>query len=80
MFPKDFERNLKEEIWGCFKHIGFPLDTIMKMPVMDRKFYIMMHNKEENERNGDKTTDINEPMSESEREKIEMINMARQIN
>lgn len=39
---------LKEEIWGCFKYIGIPLDEIMKMPVGDRKFFIMKHNADQN--------------------------------
>lgn len=46
-FPKDYERRLKDEIWGCFKYIGIPMDTIMSMPIQDRKYYILKHNEEQ---------------------------------
>jgi hypothetical protein len=42
--PNAYEKQLKEEIWGCFKYIGLPMDTIMSMPIQDRKFYIIKHN------------------------------------
>ncbi len=35
---------MKEELFGCFKHIGIPLHVLEKMPVRDRKFYIAKHN------------------------------------
>ena len=41
----DYERNLKEELFDCFKHIGIPFDTLYKMSIRDRKFYIMKYNK-----------------------------------
>lgn len=44
ILPNEYERQLKEEIWGCFKYIGIPMDTIMSMPIQDRKFYIIKHN------------------------------------
>lgn len=40
----DYERNLKEELYGCFKYVGIPFDILDKMPVRDRKFYIAKHN------------------------------------
>lgn len=40
----DYERNLKEELYGCFKYIGIPFDILEKMPIRDRKFYIAKHN------------------------------------
>ena len=49
ILPNEFEKSLKEEIWGCFKYIGIPIDTVMNMPIQDRKFYIMKHNAEEEE-------------------------------
>ena len=49
ILPAEFEKNLKEEIWGCFKYIGLPMDTIMNMPIQDRKYYIMKHNADEEE-------------------------------
>jgi hypothetical protein len=44
--PSDYERGLKEEIWGVFKYMKIPMETVMKMPIQDRKFYIMRHNYE----------------------------------
>jgi len=40
----DSERLLKEELFGCFKHIKIPFDELLKMPTRDRKFYILKHN------------------------------------
>lgn len=40
----DYERNLKDELYGCFKYIGIPFDILNKMPIRDRKFYIAKHN------------------------------------
>lgn len=40
----NYERNLKEELYGCFKYIGIPFDILDKMPTRDRKFYIAKHN------------------------------------
>ena len=40
----NFERNLKDELYGCFKYIGIPFDVLDRMPVRDRKFYIAKHN------------------------------------
>lgn len=40
----DYERNLKDELFGCFKYIGIPLNILDKMPIRDRKFYIAKHN------------------------------------
>ena len=50
--PKS-EQYLKEELWGCFKYIKIPFETLYRMPVRERKFYIQKHNesaKEENAR------------------------------
>ena len=60
----DYEFNLKNELYGCFKFIGIPLDILYKMPIRDRKFYIAKHNgivdEENNRRNGN--TKINGEM------------------
>lgn len=45
------ERYLKEELWGCFKYIKIPFDTLKKMPTRDRKFYIKRHNEQASEMN-----------------------------
>ena len=41
---QDNERLLKEELFSCYKHIGIPFEVLEKMPVRDRKFYIIKHN------------------------------------
>ena len=41
-----FERSFWEEIYGCVKYIGIPYDTVMSMPVHDRKTWIQKHNLE----------------------------------
>lgn len=45
--PSEYERELKEEIWGMFKYMGISIETIYAMPIHDRKFYIMKHNEEQ---------------------------------
>lgn len=40
----EFERNLKEELYGCFAYVGIPFDILDRMPTKDRKFYISKHN------------------------------------
>lgn len=53
--PSTYERQLKEELWGCFKYIGIPWETLYTMPIQDRRFYIQKHNAEqEAERDGGK--------------------------
>lgn len=61
ILPSDYERRLKDEIWGCFKYIGFSIDAVMKMPIQDRKYYIMRHNAEveESERGGSYSPNTN---------------------
>jgi len=59
----DYERLLKEELFGCFKYIKIPLEALERMPVRDRKYYILKHNEAtdaerqeyENARNGGST-------------------------
>lgn len=41
----EYEKHLKEEIWRCHKYMELPLEEIMRMPRMDRKMYIRIHNK-----------------------------------
>ena len=42
----NFEANLKDELFCCFKYIGIPFDILDRMPVRDRKYYIAKHNGE----------------------------------
>lgn len=44
--PNDYEVAFWEEIWGCVKVIGIPYDTVMSMPVQNRKILIQKHNME----------------------------------
>lgn len=48
ILPEEYEKSFKEEIWGCFKYVGIPMDILMTMPIADRRYYIMMHNKSDN--------------------------------
>ena len=70
--PSNYEKSFKEEIWGCFKYIGIPMETLMNMPIADRKYYIMLHNKAEGH-----STQENEQITNSE--DIEKMNMMRQV-
>ena len=41
----DYEKNLKEELWLCHKHMKFSMEEIERMPIQDRKYYVNLHNK-----------------------------------
>lgn len=43
---KEYANSLLDEIYGCFKYIGIPIDTVMKMPTQVRKYFISRHNRE----------------------------------
>lgn len=47
------------------------MDTLMNMPIADRKFYIMLHNKTEGN-GGDESSEMN-------MEEADKINMMRQV-
>lgn len=38
-----------DEIWGCVKYIKIPYDTVMSMPIQNRKLWIQKHNSEQEE-------------------------------
>ena len=44
--PNDYAEALLDEIYGCFKYIGIPIDTVMNMPIQERKYFISRHNKD----------------------------------
>lgn len=44
--PDNYEVAFWEEIWGCVNYIKIPYDTVMKMPVQNRKILIQRHNYE----------------------------------
>ena len=47
-----FELSFWDEIYGCVKYIGIPYDTVMSMPVQDRKVWIQKHNIEAKKTSG----------------------------
>lgn len=38
---------LKDEIWGCTHYMKLPMETVMRLPVQDRRYYIQKHNEEQ---------------------------------
>ena len=67
--PSEYEKSFKEEIWGCFKYVGIPMDVLMNMPIADRRYYIMMHNRQTE--NAPSNTEMLE--SNGETEKLQML-------
>lgn len=54
--PDEYANALLDEIYGCFKYIGIPIQTVMNMPVQERKYFISRHNKdceEQSKKHGD---------------------------
>ena len=49
--PNEYADALLDEIYGCFKYIGIPIDTVMNMPVQNRKYFISRHNHDTEELN-----------------------------
>ena len=47
----DYEKLLKDELYGCFKYIKIPFSELYSMPIRDRKYYIMRHNQTVEEEN-----------------------------
>jgi hypothetical protein len=56
IWPSDYEKTLTDEIWGCVKYVGLPYDTIMKMPIHVRKYFIRKHNEEEGKASSSNST------------------------
>lgn len=40
----NFEKNLKNELWLCHKHMDLSMEDLYNMSVNDRKRYILIHN------------------------------------
>ena len=38
---------LKDEIWGCTHYMKIPLETVMRLPIQDRRYFIRKHNEEQ---------------------------------
>ena len=45
--PENYEESFHEEIWGCVNYIKLPYETVMNMPVRERKIWIQRHNIEQ---------------------------------
>lgn len=43
---KNYEKDLKKELWLCHKYMKLSMTEIYNMPIQDRKFYIYSHNKQ----------------------------------
>ena len=41
----NYEKNLKQELWMCHKHMNLTMNEIYEVTIRDRKFYIQTHNK-----------------------------------
>jgi hypothetical protein len=39
-----YEKNLKDELFACHMYVKIPFETLEKMPIMDRKYYIHKYN------------------------------------
>ena len=42
----NYEKNLKNELWLCHKHMSLTMEEIYNMTVLDRKNYILIHNRQ----------------------------------
>jgi hypothetical protein len=38
---------LKDEIWGCTHYMKLPMETVIKLPIQDRRYFIQKHNEEQ---------------------------------
>ena len=47
LIPSSYEKILKDEIWGCTHYMKLPMETVMKLPIQDRRYFIQKHNEEQ---------------------------------
>lgn len=47
IYPSQYEKNLADEIYGCFKYIGIPIEAAKRLPIQERRYYISKHNEEQ---------------------------------
>lgn len=45
--PTEYEKNLTDEKWGCFKHVGMDYNMYMSLPIQERRAFIHKHNQEQ---------------------------------
>ena len=52
-FDENYELSFWNEIFGCVNYLNIPYETVMKLPIYIRKFWIQKHNQqvEEQEKN-----------------------------
>ena len=43
---KNYEKDLKKELWLCHKYMNLTMDEIDKMRISDRKYFIKLHNQQ----------------------------------
>ena len=43
---KKNKKDLKKELWLCHKYMKLSMTEIYNMPIQERKFYILTHNKQ----------------------------------
>lgn len=46
-----YEKNLKDELFACHMYVKIPYEALMKMPIIDRKYYIHKYNEYMDARN-----------------------------
>ena len=46
-----YEKNLKDELFACHMYVKIPYEALMKMPIIDRKYYIHKYNEYMEQRN-----------------------------
>lgn len=49
-----YEKQYWDEIWGCVEYIKIPYDTVMNMPLQDRRIWIQKHNASVSQKESDK--------------------------
>lgn len=45
IYDPSYEKHLKEELYSCHKNMKLSMSELLRMPVMDRRTYIGVHNK-----------------------------------
>jgi hypothetical protein len=61
--PEECEASFWDEIWGCIEYIKIPYDTLMDMPVRNRKILIAKHNHQVEEQEKGKKEDLGSGIS-----------------
>lgn len=78
--PDEYARNLLDEEWGCFKHVGMSWQMIMSLPIQDRRAMIHKHNMEQDAINMEADRKINGNANTYEGESINTYAQLEQSN